>query len=250
MARKSKSLRKSANRFPGVLGWFWRLVMLLFLAFVLLQLWFFAHIWYWREHNPASTAFMRAYLSSLEGQFRAQVSPDSLIDHQWVPYEQISDHLKRAVVASEDDRFMLHGGFDWEGIRHAMERNRQRGEVVAGGSTITQQLAKNLFLSNDRSYWRKGQEALIALMLEMVMDKRRILEIYLNVVEWGEGIYGIEAAAWHYYGQPAASLGPDQSACLAAMLPQPRFYQQNPGSLGLARRSAAIQSRMHRSQIP
>ena len=138
------------------------------------------------------------------------------------------------IIAAEDMKFVDHEGFDWEGIQRAMEKNQKKGKAVAGGSTITQQLAKNLFLSGSRSYIRKGEEAIITLMLEAVLDKRRILELYLNVAEWGNGVFGAEAAARHYYGASAASLGPEQAARLAAMLPRPQFYDRNRGSEYLA----------------
>src|SRR5690606_24396587 len=153
--------------------------------------------------------------------------PRAQLIHRWAAYDTISPSLRRAVVAAEDDRFMGHYGFDWNGIQHAIERNRARGATHAGGSTISQQLAKNLFLSPSRSYLRKGQEALITLMLETTWSKRRILEVYLNVVEWGDGVFGAEAAAWRYYGINAARLGPAQAARLAVMLPNPRAYGAN-----------------------
>ena len=146
---------------------------------------------------------------------------DAALKHRWVPYDKISIHLKRALIAAEDAKFFVHEGFDIEGIEKALKKNEKKGRVVAGGSTISQQLAKNLFLSGERSYWRKGQEALITLMLEKMMPKRRILEIYLNVIEWGDGVYGAEAAARHYYRSSAANLGPAQAARLAVMVPRP-----------------------------
>ena len=115
--------------------------------------------------------------------------------NRWTPYGAISLDLKRAIIVAEDAKFVDHEGFDWEGIQHAMDRNQKRGKIVAGGSTITQQLAKNLFLSGERSTLRKAQEAAITAMLEVLMDKRRIFEIYLNVAEWGENVFGAEAAA-------------------------------------------------------
>jgi monofunctional biosynthetic peptidoglycan transglycosylase len=167
-----------------------------------------------------------------------------------VSYERISPNLKRAVVAAEDARFIDHEGFDWEGIQRAIEKNQKRGKPVAGGSTISQQLAKNLFLSGDRSLVRKGQEALITLMLEQTMSKRRILELYLNVAEWGEGVFGAEAAARHHFGVSAAQLTPAQAARLAAMLPRPRFYDRNRGSQYLAGYAERILGRMPSAQVP
>jgi monofunctional biosynthetic peptidoglycan transglycosylase len=200
-------------------------------------------IW-WSRFDPGSTSFMRMRLAELR-----QADPRAELRHQWVPYERISIHLKRAVVAAEDDRFLDHGGFDWEGIQRALERNAERGRMAAGGSTISQQLAKNLFLSPSRSWLRKGQEAVITLMIEATWDKRRILEVYLNVAEWGSGVFGAEAAARHYYGRPAASLGPGEAARLAVMLPNPRHYERNYGAR-LAAHAARVQRRMVHSQVP
>ncbi|MHB1375563.1 MAG: monofunctional biosynthetic peptidoglycan transglycosylase, partial [Thauera sp.] len=175
--------------------------------------------------------------------------PTAVLRHQWVPYERISVHLKRAVVAAEDARFLDPAGFDGDGIQRALERNAERGRLAAGGSTISQQLAKNLFLSPSRSWLRKGQEAVITLMIETTWDKRRILEVYLNVAEWGNGVFGAEAAARHYYGRPAASLGPGEAARLAVMLPNPRHYERNYGPR-LAAHAARVQRRMIHSQVP
>ncbi len=153
--------------------------------------------------------------------------PQAELEFRWVPYDAISPALKRAVVAAEDSKFVMHGGFDWEGIQKAFEKNLDHGEIVAGGSTISQQLAKNLFLSGERSLLRKGQEVALTLTLEAVLSKRRILEIYLNVIEWGEGVFGAEAAARHYFGVSAANLTPWQATRLAAIVPRPRFYDRN-----------------------
>ena len=159
-------------------------------------------------------------------------------------------HLQRAVVVAEDDKFLFHSGFDWEAIEKAYERNRQEGEIVAGASTITQQLAKNLFLSGSRAWWRKAQEALITAMLEAMLEKRRILELYLNVVEWGDGVYGAEAAARYHFGMPAAALSPDQAARLAAMLPSPRAYTPGYDTRYLRQQTAVILARMKYAQVP
>ena len=152
--------------------------------------------------------------------------------------------LKRAVVAAEDAKFVDHEGFDWDGIERALEKNQKKGRIVAGGSTITQQLAKNLFLSPRRSYVRKVEEAIITVMLEAMLDKRRILELYLNVIEWGNGVFGAEAAARRYFGISAAQLSPEQAARLAAMAPNPRFYERNQGAPGLNRKIGIILARM------
>lgn len=227
-----------------LLGWLGR-GLLLTLALVLgVQLWFFAHIAWWRDVDPGETRFMRLALAELR-----EKDPRARLAHTWVPYERISIHLKRAVVAAEDSHFLEHDGFDWAGIQHALEKNLAQGRARAGGSTITQQLAKNLFLSPARSYLRKGEEALIAMMIERLWSKRRILEVYLNVIEWGEGIFGAEAAAHHYFGLSAGRLGPAESARLAVVLPSPRRYGRRFGPAQKAR-AARILLYMRSARIP
>ena len=214
-------------------------------AFSLAQLWFFSQILYWSRFEPETSAFMELRLESLQ-----KKDPRARLRHQWVPYERISAHLKRAVVAAEDAKFLDHEGFDWEAIQKAMAKNEQRGKVVAGASTISQQLAKNLFLSGERSWARKGQEALITWMLEVTMYKRRILELYLNFAEWGEGVFGAEAAARHHFGLPASALGPEHAAWLAAILPSPRRYGRGEVTPYTAGRAATIGARMKAVLIP
>ena len=213
--------------------------------FLAVQLSYLARVWWWRDHKPHATAFMQARLDKLR-----EMNPEAKLAHVWVPYDRISASMKRAIVVAEDSRFVDHEGFDWDAIEKAREKNRQKGKVVAGGSTISQQLAKNLFLSGQRTPWRKGQEALITVMIEHVMDKRRILEIYLNVIEWGEGVFGAEAAARHYFGTSAASLGAEPAARLAAMVPNPRFYDRNRGTTFLARKTQMILARMPAAELP
>ncbi len=215
------------------------------LVVVAVQLWFFSHVLYWVSFNPSSTAFMEQRLEAL----RAKGSGGRL-RRQWVPYERISVHLKRAVVAAEDARFLDHEGFDWDAIQKAMVKNEKRGKVVAGASTISQQLAKNLFLSGERSWLRKAQEAVITWMLEHAMSKRRILELYLNVAEWGEGVFGAEAAARYHYGVSASALSAEQAAYLAVILPSPRRYEPGRMTPYLANRVATVHSRMGAAQIP
>jgi monofunctional biosynthetic peptidoglycan transglycosylase len=169
---------------------------------------------------------------------------------QWISYERISPHLKRAIIAAEDSRFLEHEGFDFEAIQKAYEKNLRKGRLVAGGSTISQQLAKNLFLSDEKTPWRKIEEALITLMLENVMTKRRIMEIYLNVIEWGEGVFGAEAAIRHYYGTSSSSISPEQAARLAAMVPNPRFYDRHRSTPWLSKKTGIILSRMGQVQVP
>ncbi len=228
---------------------FWRwsrrglaIVVLLLLAW---QGWYFGWVVWWKFVNPSTTSFMSLRLDELrEKDARAELKK------QWTPYERISVHLKRAVIAAEDAKFSEHEGFDWEGIQKALEKNQKKGKIVAGGSTISQQLAKNLFLSAAKTPWRKAQEAVITLMLEAVMDKRRILEIYLNVVEWGSGVFGAEAAARHYYGISAAQLSAEQAARLAVLLPNPRKFGRLPNSPYLAARSQVVLGRMNSAEPP
>jgi monofunctional biosynthetic peptidoglycan transglycosylase len=215
------------------------------IALAIYEFWFFAQILYWVDNNPATTQFMETRLEALK-----QKQSRAVLDQTWVSYESISIHLKRAVIFAEDAKFLNHEGFDWEGIQRALDKNQRVGKFVAGGSTITQQLAKNLLLSGERSLLRKGQEAIFTAMLEATMDKRRIFEIYLNVAEWGENIFGAEAAARHYFGVSAASLEPHQAARLAAMLPRPRYYDRNRDSDYLTSYSESILAQMHAAQVP
>lgn len=213
--------------------------------FLLLQAYFALQIWWWIDHNPESTSFMRHQLDVLQ-----EKNPDAKLAHTWVPYARISKNLKRAIIASEDANFSEHEGVDWEALQKAYEKNSKKGKVVAGGSTITQQLAKNLFLSGSRSYLRKGQEFIIAFMLEGMMEKERIFEIYLNSVEWGVGVFGAEAAAQHYYRVSAKNLGAAQAAKLAVMLPNPRFFDKNRNSSYLRNRAGVILRRMGSAELP
>ncbi len=223
----------------------WRMVLLALIALTLLQFWFFSCVWYWSVYNPDSTAFMRSRLETLR-----EDRPGAKLQYVFVPYQRISPHLKRAIIAAEDGKFFQHDGFDWDGIRKAHEKNMREGEVVAGGSTISQQLAKNLFLSGERAWWRKAQEAAITVMIEVIMDKRRILELYLNVIEWGDAVFGAEAAARYHFGTPASQLGPEQAARLAAMVPSPRRYIPGRHTAYLDRRTATILARMQGVRVP
>ena len=209
------------------------------------QAWIAAHIAWWISHNPTTSAFMDDRLEAMQSK-----DPKAKLKHKWVPYQHISDHLKRALIASEDAKFVDHEGFDWEGIQKAYEKNMARGRIVAGGSTISQQLSKNLFLSTKRTPWRKAEETLITLMLEKMMDKERIFDIYLNTIEWGNGIFGAEAAARHYYQTSAAQLSEFQAARLAAMVPNPRFYDKHREAKGLLRKTEIILGKMDDAEIP
>ena len=220
-------------------------VGLAILLFLLLQLYYFVQIWWWVDHNPTSTSFMRHEMALLHDK-----NPNQQFKQIWVPYDKISSNLKRAIIASEDANFTEHEGVDWDALQKAYEKNSKKGKVVAGGSTITQQLAKNLFLSGERSYWRKGQEFIITYMLEFWMEKERIFEIYLNVVEWGVGVYGAEAASEHYYGIPASALNAGQAAHLAVMLPSPERYDKVKDTPYLERRTGLILRRMGAADLP
>lgn len=239
----------------------WRLPALLLLCLVALQLFFALRIAAMIWIDPQSTSFQRSEAWRL-------LAEQGRIDwsQQWVPYAQISPHLKRAVIASEDAGFSDHSGVEWDAIEQAWEKN-QRAEAraeksqarnparpvtakVVGGSTITQQLAKNLFLSGERSWIRKGQEAVITWMLETALPKRRILELYLNFAEWGEGVFGAEAAARYHFGSRAAALGAEQAAYLAVILPSPRRYERGRVTPYVADRMATILARMPAAQIP
>lgn len=249
-----------------------RLAALLVLVLLALQLYFAARILAMRWVDPASTAFERAEMIRL-----AVEQHQILWSQSWRPYGQISAHLKRAVIASEDAGFADHYGVDWDAIEKAWERN-QRAEALAarrnealarrspklaataasrpatarivGGSTITQQLAKNLFLSGERTVFRKAQEITITFMLEALLPKQRILEIYLNHVEWGEGVFGAQAAARHYFHVDASALGPAQAARLAVMLPAPKRFEKRPGSAYVVGRAGTVMARMGAVELP
>ncbi|MBS1159455.1 MAG: Monofunctional biosynthetic peptidoglycan transglycosylase [Proteobacteria bacterium] len=225
--------------------WLKRLLLAVLGLLLLWQLWLFCWVLFWGWFNPGTTRFMEIRLAELR-----QKTPAAQLKQQWVPYGRISVHLKRALVAAEDANFVDHEGFDWDGIQKAMAKNQKKGRFVAGGSTISQQLAKNLFLTPSKSYLRKAEEAVITLMLENLWSKERIFEVYLNVIEWGNGVFGAEAAARHYYNISAAQLGPEQAARLAGMVPNPRYYDRNRNAPGLGRKTAIILGRLGAAEIP
>ncbi|HEV3105858.1 MAG TPA: monofunctional biosynthetic peptidoglycan transglycosylase [Trinickia sp.] len=229
----------------GIVRWTFYVGSVCVLAWLVTQAFYFGQIAMWTVVNPRSTAFMRSDASRL-----AQDRPDLSIQHEWVPYDRISRSLKRAIIASEDANFVNNNGYETDAILQAWEKNKARGKIVAGGSTITQQLARNLFLSRQKSYIRKGQELIITWMLETLLDKQRIFEIYLNSVEWGNGVYGAQAAARYYYRASASQLSAWQAARLAVMLPRPKFFDQHRSSAYLAQRSAVIARRMGAAELP
>ena len=240
-----------------------RWIALLVLAGCALELFFIVRIALAATMDPQSTTFQRSEawrIASQKGQLRWR--------HEWVPYERISENLKRAVIAAEDDSFATHDGVDWEALEKAWEKNQKAEERAAklqararasapprpvkivGGSTITQQLAKNLLLSGERTLLRKGQEIVLTFALERMLSKERILEIYLNSVEWGEGVFGAEAAARHYYRKGAGQLTAWEAARLAVMLPRPKYFEKLPNSGYLAARASTIAARMRAAELP
>ncbi len=232
-----------------------RLLAVLALAVLCLQLWFAGRIALMNVFAPQSTSFQRSEALRLLKD-KQQVA----WAQAWVDDERLPRTLKRAVIASEDDGFAAHGGVDWEALQGAWKKNEKaqarveaRGRGVAkviGGSTITQQLAKNLFLSSERTLLRKGQELVLTLMLETLLSKQRILEIYLNSVEWGEGLFGAQAAARHYFRTDVSRLGAFEAARLAVMLPAPKRFERQPGSPYVMGRAALIMGRMNSAQLP
>jgi monofunctional biosynthetic peptidoglycan transglycosylase len=243
-----------ATKTPPWRGHLWRLLALLLLSAVALQLYFVLRIALMAVVDPQSTPFQRSEIWRL-----ATKQGRVLWSQEWRDRTRISPHLQRAVIASEDAGFNDHSGVEWDALEKAWERN-QRAEAVAarrkaepkvvGGSTISQQLAKNLFLSGERTTARKGQEFLITFMLEGLLSKPRILEIYLNSVEWGEGVFGAQAAAQHYFRVEAHQLAPAQAARLAVMLPAPKRFEQRPGSPYLVHRAASVHARMGAVPLP
>lgn len=244
MATRNSTIRRI--RWGRVIG---ATLMALLCLVIIYQLWMFCQIVWYAYRDPGSSSVMRQELSRLR-----DTNPHAELQYQWTPYDKISSSLKRAVVASEDAKFTEHDGVEWDAIRKAWEYNQHQADEgrskMRGGSTITQQLAKNLFLSGSRSYARKGQELVLTYMIEHVMPKQRILELYLNVAEWGEGVFGAEAAARHYYKTHANGLSASQAARLAAMLPNPRYYDKHRNTRYLNSRTATLTRRMRQVDIP
>ncbi len=226
-------------------SWLRRILLTVIGFFLLVQLWFFAWVLIWKVTEPGPTQFMKIRLAELQ-----KKTPNARLQQTWIPYANISVSLKRALIAAEDSKFMQHHGFDFDGIQKAFEKNEKRGRIAAGGSTITQQLAKNLFLWPEKSLIRKGEEALITLMIESTWSKRRILEVYMNEIEWGTGIFGAEAAARHYFGISASQLSDYQAAMLASMVPSPQYYDRKGETEGLIRQTDVILDRMNKVAIP
>lgn len=227
------------------MNWIKYLVAAPLACIVLFNVWAYGNILSYRAIAPYRTSFMSMRMNEL-----AAEKPDVALDYRWVPYPQISVNLKKALIASEDAGFAEHSGFDWNGIKNAMQRNERSGKIRAGGSTISQQLAKNLFLNESRSYFRKAEEAVLTSMLEATTDKDRLYELYLNVIEWGYGIYGAEAAAQHWHRKSAAELTKAQAAELAARVPRPLYYADHPRDAALKRKTNIILRRMVSAELP
>ena len=246
---------------------FFRLTLLMLLAGLSWQLYFVGRISMMAVVDPESTAFQRSAVYSV-----VTTTGSLKWRQQWVAYGDISDNLKRAVIASEDASFTEHEGVDIEALEKAWDKNAKaeqrvqqfanktqnaktpakpvKSAKIVGGSTITQQLAKNLFLSGERTLLRKGQELVLTLLLERLLSKERILEIYLNSVEWGEGVFGAEAASQYYYRKSASKLSPFEAARLAVMLPRPKFFETRPNSGYLSSRASTIAARMGGVELP
>lgn len=247
-----------------ILRWTFRIVLGILLGIVVYEGILFFRVWRLRSNNPSSTSLIDTRIS--EAQAKGQ---EPKREQVWVPIEKISPNLQRAVLAGEDTNFLTHNGFDFEAIQKAYEHAQREAakeakkegedddwlpslpEFKRGGSTITQQLAKNLYLSSQKSFVRKGQEAIVTLMLERMLTKKRILEIYLNVIEWGDGVYGAEAAAQHYFHKPASALSFNEAAFLSAMIPNPRtVFNPQVNARRVARRQRIIMRGMSSIRLP
>lgn len=218
-----------------------RVFKLVLSLFLLIQLWIFASLIYWKYYPVETTMFMR---------IRYLITQDETpVRKQWKDWHEISPYMAQAIIASEDTRFMQHRGFDWHSIEQAILYNQQQGKIVFGGSTISQQLAKNLFLYHHRSWLRKGQEAMITMMMELLWSKQRILEVYMNTVEFGDKVYGVEAASQHYFNRSAKDLTRSQASFLAVILPQPRYYEHH-RTKKLKARQKRVLEQMSKSRVP
>lgn len=258
-------MTSSASRLAPLLSILRRVVLLGCVVLLSLQAAWLVRMALMAWVDPSSTALQRSQAWQLARQAGRPLPPRW--DQRWVPLDRIAPGLPRAVIASEDGQFVRHRGVDWRSLMAAWRRHQRPPAAapsgsgsadgagagaarVVGGSTLTQQLAKNLFLSGERTLWRKGQELVLALALEAMLDKQRLLELYLNHVEWGEGVFGAEAAAQRYFQRPALALDARQSARLAVMLPAPRRFEKQPDSAYLNQRTQVILGRMQAAQIP
>ena len=232
MRKPESRASRPARGVRWLLTW---LVVLALAALLIVQAVYFARVMLLINNDPGSSAFMQARASQLQAAGGSQK-----LKHQWVSFNQISVNLQKSVLVAEDAKFAEHFGIDWRAIHRAWKINQARDGISFGGSTITMQLAKNLYLSGERSYLRKAQEVSIAIMLELVLSKERILELYLNLAQWGGDVFGAQAAARHYYEVDAAKLSLFQAARLAAMLPRPAYYDRNRQSDWLDTRTSKI----------
>lgn len=212
---------------------------------ILFNVYVYGNIITYRAIAPKQSAFMSMRMSEW-----ARENREVSLQYRWLPYSEISVNLKKALIASEDAHFADHEGFDWKGIQQAMKRNQKSGKIKGGGSTISQQLAKNLFLNTGQNYVRKGEEALITAMMEATIDKNRIFELYLNVIEWDDGVFGAEAAAHRFYRKSARDLTKMQAAQMAARVPSPLLFAANPKHPRLYSRTNTILKRMNSAQLP
>ncbi len=247
-----------------VFRWTFRILLGMLLGIVVYEGILFVRVFRLRSNNPSSTSLIDTRIRETEAKGQKPKR-----EQTWVPLEKISPNLQRAVLAGEDSNYLSHNGFDFEAIQNAWDQAQREAakeakkegedddwlpslpEFKRGGSTIRQQLAKNLYLSSQKSFIRKGQEAIVTLMLERMLTKRRILEIYLNVIEWGDGVYGAEAAAQRYFHKPAASLSFNEAAFLSAMIPNPRtVYNPQVNPRRVARRQRIITRGMSSIKLP
>lgn len=232
------SAQKSGKKSIRVLFWRWCIAPLL-IVFIVFHLLVASLLLMWQTYPVTNSMFMLSHRLS-----------GGVVAQDWVDYDDIAKGAKQAAIASEDAKFIVHNGFDIDGIERAMKMNEKSGVVSVGGSTITQQLAKNLFLTSHRSYIRKAEEAIITMMIENMWDKKRILEVYLNIAEFGKGIYGIQAASKHYFNKSAKSLSNEQAALLISMLPNPKYYQKNRNDKRLKNKQRIIMARMPSAHLP
>ena len=223
-----------------------RLLLVLAAGFVLSLAWAIAHGGIWNVNALATRVPHRTALMQQRVEEAARDGRSAKVDERWVPYARISPLLRRAVLVAEDDAFYAHGGLDWDEIRASAQRDISQWRMARGGSTVTQQIARNLYLGNARTPWRKLEEMVIAVRMERALTKRRIFELYLNLIEWGDGVYGAEAAAQHWFGVPASALSPRQAVALAAVIVNPRRYSPVAPDHRMRNRIKMIASRLRR----
>lgn len=240
MTRKQTTTQKIAQQKRGLKFWLKRYANYLLIIFVITHLFILALILIWQHQPVHNSMFMVLHRFN-------QPTP---IKQTWVEDQQISRYFKQAAIASEDANFTQHNGFEWQSIENALSANQNAGTIIHGGSTISQQLAKNLFLFPQRSYVRKAEETLITIMIEQLWSKPRILTVYLNIAEFGNGIYGVEAASQLYFGTSAKHISKEQAALLISMLPNPKYYQTHKNNQRLHNKQRIILQRMVSVALP